>query len=956
MAGWEVVETRPLSDWDVVSTEPVKPGSPAAPPVRGLAMPGQIPGVDPTWAAGQTPEQRAHRQRQQQAEQNPIRDKLQGIAEAGLDMVAKTLGGLAGYVGGVATAPLADKPLPEHVGELSYNLTEGVRNFYGQLGLNREPVTATGQALTEGFDSAMLSLPPVAGTFGTLAGPSAGVQPALTAAAPVARRMLEAPVQAVKVAAERALPARRPSPATPGTQGSVGAAGTDAAAVRRARAESLPVPMVLTKGGETRDFAQQQFERETAKSNTRAGELLRDRATQHNAEILANIDALAELTGGKGVDAYDAGSRAVQTLAKGADKAKAKARAAYEAADAAGETAEQVPYASLRGYLEDQTPTTREKLAPVLAMVDEQLRRNDPDGSGYVPVSALEDIRQAIYKNSQPGTPNSVHARELIQRIDRATEGASGELYRQARASWAEYAGTYKNRAAVADLLALKKGGADRRVAFEDVVQRTVYGSARDDLTQLRQTLVSLGDEGKQTWADIQGQTIQALRSEVTAGVARDAKNNPIVQVGKLNKRIESLDKDGKLDVLFGKRGAQHLRDLNAVAQDVLVPVPGSVNASGTSAALLNAIREGLSLQVGQAFGVPALAAKGLKSLVQLRADRKLTARAREALNERDLPVGGIDGRPFEPEAEPATTATPALIEPTRPEPAQAASADPRLLEIARARAAAGDSPETLRVLNAEARRIEREIRAGKSTRTRETEADALERAAGSTFDTKVRQALLKRANELREKVPVGDARELAGVPMPEAPQPRRALPVGEAREITRDQARALSPSRRERDLLRLRDQASEPSVVRELELAIEAERKRAADVRRGREFLQLADLANDAEVRTQLEAKARKLGAEREPIPVPEVRELPQTPQTVRAVEAIKLDAQDQAAWNQLHRFGALDTDAARLIDEALRYDPDGVDRAVAQFDRSPVRFARELARIVEEGKRRAK
>ena len=48
---------------------------------------------------------------------------------------------------------------------------------------------------------------------------------------------------------------------TPGTMGSVGAAGTDMATMRRQAAESLPVPIKLTKGQAERSFEQQRFER-----------------------------------------------------------------------------------------------------------------------------------------------------------------------------------------------------------------------------------------------------------------------------------------------------------------------------------------------------------------------------------------------------------------------------------------------------------------------------------------------------------------------------------------------------------------------------------------------------------------------------------------------------------------------------------------------------------------------
>jgi hypothetical protein len=286
-------------------------------------------------------------------------------------------------------------------------------------------------------------------------------------------------------------------------------------------------------------------------------------------------------------------------------------------------------------------------------------------------------------------------------------------------------------------------------------------------------------------------------------------------------------------------------------------------------------------------------------------------------------------------------------------------------------------TPEVARVLDAEAKRVRSELAAKTTAAAREREVEALERAARAASNASVRRALQARADALRaEKIPAGEARELDAVPVPKPERVRRIpvgyarelppstgrapeakpLPVGQARELTREQARQAAPTRRERDLLRLRDEASDPVVLKELDGAIAAERRKAADKARGQEYLRLADAAEDPDLREQFEAKAAELGVKRRALPVGEATELPVTPGSARAVEAIKLDAQDQAAWNTLHRMGQLDAEGARFLVEAARYDPGAVDRALKRFDGSPAQFERELQRIITEGKKRAK
>lgn len=986
MAGaWEVLEERPVGEWDVVATEPVQRG-----PRAGAGAPagraGQIPGVDPEWAAGQSKEQLEEQRRQQARRDSPIAERIAGAIEGALDIVAKIGGGTVGGLLGLAGTPFSESRDPEaNMVAGAQRGVEAVRSGYGAVGLPaaQGPTTATGADISEGFDLVTSALPPVGGVYGTLAAPAAnaprglaprqlaqalpsavaqtgvdalppmvadGARRTVDAARTTAQQSLERGVAALP---ERMRPAGRRGP-TPGTQGSVGAAGTDVATQRRVRASSLPVPIELTAGQASRDFDQLRFENETAKASS-VGAPLREHHAEQNQRLLQNLDALEELTGAQSASSYDAGSKVVQSLAEKAAKAKKRIDDAYTAAREAGESADPVSYRDVMAYAEEQTPTVREKLAPIVRMVEEQLQKNDPDGTGTVSIDALERIRQAVRANSEPGTPNGFHAGELIRRIDAATEGAGGDLYKAARKLRFDYAREFEARAVVADLLGTKKGSDDRTVKLERVVDRVVRASGVDDLAYIKRVLLSEGDAGRQSWKEMQGRVIADLRDPTLGVGGGDIRGNPIVSPAKLAKRVTALDADGKLEVLFGKKGAETLRDLVDATRDIKTAPPGAVNTSHTTSALRDLWDQVVT------FGLSGVPARGVAVLQAVRkdlADRKVRKQVREALPAKSDagPRSDLSGL-FEPTAGP-TPAAPDL--PARPAQREASpNADPRLQEIERVKAASGDSPETLRVLDAQTRRIKREIQAGRAAQSRETEADALERAANSTFEPPVRQALLARANELRaNRLPTGEARELREVPVARAERATAAKPVptGEARELSVDQARTLVPTRRERDLLRLRDEASDPVVLKELDKAISVERTKATERARGKEYLRLADEAEDPELRELMEGKAAELGVKRRPLPVGEATEIPVTPGTTRAVQAIKLNTQDQAAWNLLHRMGGLDAGGASLMTEAARYDAEALDKALAQFASSPAQFERELHRIVKEGKRREK
>ena len=375
------------------------------------------------------------------------------------------------------------------------------------------------------------------------------------------------------------------------TMAGVGAAVTPEEITRTQMAQQLRVPVPLSKGQATRDLAQQQFEIETAKNypETVGKPLIKAQADRNDA-ILQNFDAYVDATGKQTFGLEPTGRVVVEALNKDAKKARDSINQTYKQAREAGETEQPVSYAPLRTFIEEQTPTVRAKIAPVLDVVNEQLSKNDPKGTGQISINALEDIYTLINKMYEPNTPNATYGRDLRNIINTVTEGQGGELYQQARRLRQDYAKRFENIGAIDRLISTKANSSDRVVAFEDVFQKSIVNGSLDDVKNLGFALKRSGSEGQQAFKELQGQTIEFLKDQVTRSIDTDMYGNPVVSPAKFKSAVRGLDQDGKLDYLFGKKGAQEIRDLMETAILVNAPLKGAANYSNTASAVVRAL------------------------------------------------------------------------------------------------------------------------------------------------------------------------------------------------------------------------------------------------------------------------------------------------------------------------------------------------------------------------------
>jgi hypothetical protein len=104
---------------------------------------------------------------------------------------------------------------------------------------------------------------------------------------------------------------------------------------------------------------------------------------------------------------------------------------------------------------------------------------------------------------------------------------------------------------------------------------------------------------------------------------------NPLLSPDKLNATIRTLDREGKLDSLFGKKQAQNIRDLGELSIDIYTAPPGAVNFSNTASALRVALEGALTFG---ATGIPVPAVTALKEASKYVKNRETKARIRKAL------------------------------------------------------------------------------------------------------------------------------------------------------------------------------------------------------------------------------------------------------------------------------------------------------------------------------------
>jgi hypothetical protein len=393
--------------------------------------------------------------------------------------------------------------------------------------------------------------------------------------------------QAVKPAVNRLVDALREQD-TPNLSG-VGAAVVPDVQNRVALAQGLRVPVPLRKGQATRELGQQQFEAEMAKTYPKdVGRPIIESNLNQNERILQNFDAYVDATGAQKAGEFnlrEVGKVVDTALVNQANKAKKQVGDAYKLAREAGEDAELVDVKGVQSYLNGLEAESIN--APIIKSAKMKLDNLAKDGQ--ISLNELEEVRKMVNSLSGDTPSNMAFGKQIKDQIDLATVGKGGELYQKARKLRENYAREFENVGYVDRLLSKKPGTSDRSVALEDVFDHSIMKGSLDDVRSIGRTLKKAGPEGEQAWRELQGQTIEQMKAAVTKNIQRDEGGNPIVSPKQFDTFVKNLDADGKLDYIFGKKGAQEIRDLRDTAITVYSPVAG-INQSNTASALTQAL------------------------------------------------------------------------------------------------------------------------------------------------------------------------------------------------------------------------------------------------------------------------------------------------------------------------------------------------------------------------------
>lgn len=519
-------------------------------------------------------------------EEEGFLSKLGGVIEAPISIGTGILGGIAGNIAGAYKGLTGGK----------YGTTQGVQEAdkYGSDVSNMltyQPRTQNGKDIVQGLGNAI-------NDSGIMGVPLPELNALSNAARPAMRAIGDVSMAGTNAAIDAASPMISKITAKPNALSGVGAAESSNALRRVQNAQDLPVPINLTKGQADRTFEQQRFERETAKDPV-AGAPLRDRFADQNDKVFQNFDAFADATGANAPNLRATGKLVNDALVNKFNAKKAEIKTAYDTARNAGDMKEQVSFDPLLDFINENK--SAQTTAPILKSIEKEVKRLGTDNTTYrntggepkaqtstmLSIDDAEKLRQMVNKLYEPGTPNAAYGSQAIKLIDQLTDGKGGPQYQQARRMYENFSNEFTNTGAVDKLLSKKPGTKDRSVAYEDVLDHSIFNGSLDDTRAIRRTLQTAGPEGEQAWKELQGGTLRKIKETVFGNSSRDQNGNPIGSPDKLDKAIKNLDADGKLDFIFGKQGAQKLRDVNDLAKDIYTSPPNAVNSSNTASVLI---------------------------------------------------------------------------------------------------------------------------------------------------------------------------------------------------------------------------------------------------------------------------------------------------------------------------------------------------------------------------------
>jgi len=442
-----------------------------------------------------------------------------------------------------------------------------------------QPTSPVSQDILQSMGSALEAskLPPII--------PSVGMLPSYARAAGGTPTQINQAVQNITPKVRTMAEAlRQPEPTPVSTMSGVGAAEVPLAAQRVEMARQLRVPIDLSKGQATRSLADQQFEAETMKTYPESvGRPLIAAQELRNTKIGQNLDAYVDATGARVANEFymrPTGEAVDTALRETANKAKTDYKSAYTTARASEEGQQKV---NVQGIIDQLDNMEAEAVnAPVINSA--KIKLGQLAKNGEMTLNEIEEVRKMVNRLSGDSPSNMAFGGDIKKMIDVVTENAGGDLFKEARRLRTKFANQFENIGLINDLLSKKPNSNDRVVALEKVFDHSVMQSDLDSLMALGRTLKKTPN-GQQAFRELQGQTIETIRNAITKNIQTDSLGQRKFNPKQFDTIVKNLDKSGKLDYMFGKSGAQEIRNLRDTAITINSPVEG-INQSNTASAM----------------------------------------------------------------------------------------------------------------------------------------------------------------------------------------------------------------------------------------------------------------------------------------------------------------------------------------------------------------------------------
>lgn len=388
---------------------------------------------------------------------------------------------------------------------------------------------------------------------------------------------------------------------------------------RQARLDRLNIP--ATRGQITRDLPQLTREENITKTDAGAG--VREINAEQDRILHEHLDTLRRETGGRAETRTQVGQSVQSALRLKLRDAKDRSRAAYDLANQLGEK-ELTTTEPLEAFL--KKPINEANVGWVTSRL-EKLR--NPDGS--ISLKNLEDVRQELTAAAKNPNKGGHYAAEAIKVVDKIMDDSGSQAYRNARSSWKAMKDEFDKQGRVKKLVSEKRMTLDRATALEDTFDSVVLKGSAEDMRRVQKSLVTgpnpkIAARGRQAWNDLKAATIDYLKEKAAGKRAIVGEQGQLQFNSTFVDALTELDKDGKIDVLFGKGTSAKLRELAEATRDVRTKPAGRTAGSDTALRVLNFLEKLSSVPGGHYI---AGAVKLAQKVRDIGSDTREAARAR---------------------------------------------------------------------------------------------------------------------------------------------------------------------------------------------------------------------------------------------------------------------------------------------------------------------------------------